>query len=1140
MSIKALQDYTYYSKYARYSKNQGRRETWQEACDRVKEMHLSKYPQAGEEIEWAFDVVKQRRVLGSQRALQFGGEPCLRKNARIYNCTVSFCDRIRFFQECFWLLLCGCGTGFSVQKHHVAKLPEFLPCRLEGKELKRKVFRIPDTIEGWADALGVLLATYFPHPEFAEWEGYEVEFDFSGIRPEGSILASGVGKAPGPQPLMRSLKQIKSLLSVCVHNGMKRLRPLDAYDLVMHASDAVLSGGVRRSATIAIFSPDDEDMAKAKTGNWFNENPQRARSNNSACLVRSETSRDDFMKFIGWVKEFGEPGFYFTDSTEQLPNPCFHKDTRLVTSKGLVKIYDLYKEGNMNEVVIDRRAGKGDLLNMENLGTDTAPATKVLLTQQNANIYELETTHGHSIKVTANHEFPTQRGRLQLKDMVEGDTILLQSAEGQWGSFGTFEQGIILGLIVGDGTISVDDQEAFIDVWEDDFDQLEYIQAIVNDEISDLPSISNGGRTYDCLNWVDQAASENKNKKRIGGRRLFRFLTEVIKATPELIKERLEENLWQGSRDFVRGFLQGFFFSDGGPQLSGHKKKATLSYRLNQSNKSLLQEVQVILNNFGIVSRVALRRKEGNRLLPDGKGGKKEYFCKANYELIINRPNAATFDSLIGWMGRKRSLCATLWQLRGSDCRKPERFVTKVKSISYHSNDDVFCLKQERTNTVIAGGCVAGQCVEIGMWPVCADTGESGWQMCNLCEINGRKIKCKEDFAVAARGAAIIGTLQAGYTDFDYLGPVTKRIVEREALLGVSITGMMDNPDVIFDPKTQQEMAQLILETNEWFAKKIGINPCARATCVKPAGTTSCLLGTSSGIHPHHAKRYFRRVQANRNENVLNYFKGFNPHAVEKSVWSANGTDEVITFCVEVPAGAKTKNDLSAVELLSFVKSTQENWVNYGKREDRCTQPWLSHNVSNTINVRPEEWDDVADYIYKNRGNFAGVSLLPASGDLDYPQAPFCNVLTPREIMAEYGDGCLLASGLIVDGLHAYGDLWVACDHALGIRPMPAEPKEPNGNSTLEDHRQWAEDHAAWEVQTDWVRRIQQFAERYCEGNVRKCTYLLKHVNNWKTWLDLTRDYKDVDYADFMESEDNTKIQETIACAGGKCELNFG
>ena len=761
MSIRALQDYTYYSKYARYNESEKRRETWNEACDRVKEMHLRRYPQVKDEIEWAFNLSKDVRVLGSQRALQFGGTPIEKKNARIYNCTVSFCDRIRFFQECFWLLLCGCGTGFSVQNHHIAKLPDFYPDMVkafktpplgdvsvaEHANLKRRIFTIPDTIEGWADALGVLMATYMPNPEFPDWEGCFVEFDFSAIRPKGSYLSSGVGKAPGSEPLREALRIIQNMLNERIIQGFDRLRTIDAYDIVMHASDAVLSGGVRRSATICIFSPDDEDMVLAKTGNWFVENPQRGRSNNSALLLRDETSKEQFVKLMSAVKQFGEPGFYWSDSTEQLPNPC----------------------------------------------------------------------------------------------------------------------------------------------------------------------------------------------------------------------------------------------------------------------------------------------------------------------------------------------------------------------------------------------------VEIGMWPVDEVTGESGWQFCNLCEINGKKIRCKEDFAIAARAAAIIGTLQAGYSSFDYLGPVTEAIVRREALLGVSMTGMQDSPDITFNPSIQRQMAKLVVETNEWMAKKIGINPAARCTCIKPAGTTSCMLGSASGVHPHHARRYFRRVQANALESVYQYFKEHNPVAIESSVYRE--TDGVITFCIEVPDGAKTKNDIAAIELLKCVKTTYQNWVEYGKQKDLCTQEWLTHNVSNTINVRPDEWDKVTDFIYKNRNFFSGIALLPQSGDLDYPQAPMLNVHTPREIFQRYGDGSLMASGLIVDGLHAFdGNLWNACNAVLGLGDPIELPEEPT-SSNIDDFRAYESEVQKCKKQLDWIRRVEQFAERYCDKDVRKCAYLLKEVNNWKLWLDLKREYVDVDYTQLIEEEDFTKPMDTIACAGGACEI---
>ena len=343
MSLKALQDYVFVSKYARYRDDLGRRETFEESADRVMDMHEKKYGKM-EEIEYCRDAMKDKLVLGSQRALQFGGEPIFKRNARLYNCSGSYCDRPRFFQEALWLLLCGCGVGFSVQKHHIAKLP---PVIQPAKTTKQ--FIIPDSIEGWADALGVLLASYGlidddmkefyeGHGTFRQYVNRSVVFDYSEIRPKGSAISYGIGTAPGPEPLKRSLEAIDALLKKC--EG--KLRPIDAYDILMHASDAVLSGGVRRSATLCLFSKDDEEMMKAKTGNWMHDNPQRARSNNSVLLLRDSTSEAEFKAIMQSVKEFGEPGFMWADDTEVVYNPCQPAHAKVLVKgkeKELVKTF---------------------------------------------------------------------------------------------------------------------------------------------------------------------------------------------------------------------------------------------------------------------------------------------------------------------------------------------------------------------------------------------------------------------------------------------------------------------------------------------------------------------------------------------------------------------------------------------------------------------------------------------------------------------------------------------------------------------------------------------------------------------------------------------------------------------------------
>jgi ribonucleoside-diphosphate reductase alpha chain len=749
MSISELQEYTFATKYARYNPRLGRRETFVESVDRVFEMHEQFYKglPIQQHLDFAKSAMKDRLVLGSQRALQFGGSPILRKHARMYNCSVSYCDRPRFFQEALWMLLCGCGVGFSVQAHHVNRLPSI--SRRSGMEV---TYQVQDSIEGWADALGVMVSSYFQSDQpFPEFSGKRVSFDYSLIRPQGASLSSGMGKAPGSAPLKRSLMKIQEVFEarLVTIGSPCSLRPIDAYDIIMHASDAVLAGGVRRSATICLFSADDDEMCTAKTGDWFTNNPQRGRSNNSALLVRNETSKDDFLRIAQSVKDFGEPGFVWADNTEVLYNPC----------------------------------------------------------------------------------------------------------------------------------------------------------------------------------------------------------------------------------------------------------------------------------------------------------------------------------------------------------------------------------------------------VEIGMYPVDIETGESGWQVCNLTEINMKAVQDEETFMRACKAAAILGTFQAGYTSFEYLGPVSERIIRREALLGCSMTGMMDSPSIAFDPDMQRKGAALILEVNEEVARIIGINKAARATCVKPAGTTSCILGTASGIHPHHASRYFRRVQANISEMPLQYFKAHNPRAVETCLWNPNKTDDVITFCVEIPDTAKKKNDLSAIQLLEHVRLTQNNWVAAGKRPDACAAPWLSHNVSNTITVRDHEWDALFDFIYEHRHDFAGISLLPEGGDLDYPQAPFTAVWTAEEILREYGVGSLFASGLIVDGLHAFSDdLWGACDAVMG-RGAPLDMPQLSAAPSDEAFRKYQKDVDVVLAKKDWVRRAHKFAQRYYGGDVRRMIYCLKRVHNCKLWEDLKREYVPVDYSLMLENTDTTKLTETVACAGGKCDI---
>jgi len=722
----------FYEGYSRFMESENRYESWDEAVDRVIDMHEKNYINNNNTLqpflEEARKAYKEQRVLGAQRALQFGGEQLMKHQMRMYNCTSSYVDRPAFFGEVFYILLCGAGAGFSVQKHHIKKLP-----KLQNRNKQAKGYIVEDSIEGWASALDVLMSSFFVGGgKYPDYEGRRVYFDLSQIRPKGAYISGGF-KAPGPNGLRRSLDKIEHLLQGIVLDSKEpvALSPITAYDITMHAADAVLSGGVRRSATICLFSPDDEEMMNAKTGNWFMENPQRGRSNNSAVIVRDKTTPEEFGKIMESVKQFGEPGFVFVESTEHTTNPC----------------------------------------------------------------------------------------------------------------------------------------------------------------------------------------------------------------------------------------------------------------------------------------------------------------------------------------------------------------------------------------------------VEIGMYP--QYNKKSGWQGCNLTEINGGKCNTEEDFYKACRAASILGTLQAGYTDFKFLTDTSKLIFDREALLGVSITGWMNNPDILFNERVLQKGAEIVKEVNKEVAKVIGINAAARTTCVKPSGNASVLLQTASGIHAEHSNMYIRNVQMNKESEITQAIMKTNPYMVEDSVWSAGGTDVVVSFPILPKKGSLYKDDLLGVKHLELVKKAQKYWVEAGTNEDLCADKGVRHNVSNTIIV--DDWDNVERYVFENRHSFAGISFLAMSGDKDYNQAPNTAVITAKDMVKKYGNAAIFASGMVVDALKVFNNLWDACATAKGFGEDISLETSENA------------------MKRDWIRRFKKFGDNYLNSDSDVAEHCLKDAYLLHKWNKIQSTLKTVDWREDIKERKYTDVDTlaAAACAGGACEIDF-
>ena len=311
LASRILSDITVHMKYAKYMPELERRENWQELVTRNKNMHIKKYPDLRNEIEEAYNYVYEKKILPSMRSMQFAGKPIEVAPNRIYNCAFLPIDHVAAFSECMFLLLGGTGVGFSVQRHHVDKLPEIQ--KPNPKRSRR--YLIGDSIEGWADAVKILMHSYFKG-------GSKIKFDFSDIRPKGSRLVTSGGRAPGPQPLKECLLKVQGVLSE-KENGDK-LEPIEVHDIICYIADAVLAGGIRRAALISLFSAEDEEMLAAKTGNWWETNPQRGRANNSVVLMRHLITREFFMDLWERVKESGagEPGFYFSNDKDWGTNPC--------------------------------------------------------------------------------------------------------------------------------------------------------------------------------------------------------------------------------------------------------------------------------------------------------------------------------------------------------------------------------------------------------------------------------------------------------------------------------------------------------------------------------------------------------------------------------------------------------------------------------------------------------------------------------------------------------------------------------------------------------------------------------------------------------------------------------------------------
>jgi hypothetical protein len=1057
---KLLSDTKFFEGYSRYDETLGRYETWPEAVGRVMNMHrkyfaktIEKNPILATHIDNVEKAYADRKLLGAQRSLQFGGEQILKHHMRLYNCVSSHVDRPAFFGEYFYILLCGAGAGFSVQKHHIAKLPMIRP-----RTKQPKTHTIDDSIEGWATALDVLLSSYFmgggKHPEY---EGRRVFFEYHKIRKKDSLISGGF-KAPGPEPLKKALSLIEIIMTERAEEGV--LRPIDAYDILMHAADAVLSGGVRRAATICLFSKDDTEMLQAKTGNWFIDNKQRARSNNSVVLLRNEVTMEEFVNIMKHVKEYGEPGFVFVSSLEHCFNPCVEigmypktesgisgwqgcvsENTKLITREGITNIAD----------------SVGKEIEIWN-GTKWSKVTP-RITGENRSFFKVIFGDGSELEATENHKFLAKNRfektykeytTLEIQKYLNEDKYVLSTPRYEIirdeNGKAFVPNAYDYGFILGDGTVRDHRKSATAIIYEDYFDCNFPITGVLQSENTDTYN-NKKVRTY---YW-------NKNSLDLN-------IAYELKYSDEL-----PDFLFTWDRISLMNFFAGWIDTDG----TVLDKGGCRIY----GKEGHIKTGQLLLSSLGIKSSVNLMSSKGEKT---NKG-------------IRNR------DVWYLQITETKDLFSHKKKIISGKLTKKGKEQTIKEIIPMNTVGTSYCFDEPETHSGVFNNVLTKQC--------------------NLVEGNGSLCKTKEDFYELCRNASILATLQAAYTDFKFVTSETKEIFEREALLGVSLTGWMNSPDVLFDKTVLKKGAEIVKKTNREIAQLLGIRPAARTTCVKPAGNASVLLGTASGIHPEHSKKYIRNIQINKSQEVSDIIKKTNPYMVEESVWSSLKTDNIISFPVIAPENSIFKNDLNGVEFLEHVKLVQNSWVEYGTDESLCVDPTVRHNVSNTVTVKANEWDDVTQYLYDNRKYFTGVSLIGETGDKDYFQAPNIEVLSPKEMVEKYGEASLFASGLIVDASTGFDNLWEAITIA----------QQDNDDSSQERK----------DIRADWIRRFRKFADNYFGGNLVITGYCLKDVYILYKWVKIQNNFTDIVMEENLQKLKEISIDTmgAAACAAGACEI---
>lgn len=921
------------------------------------------------------------QMIVTHNCLQFAGRAIEVNNLRLYNCSYLPIDSPRAFSEFAFLLLCGTGVGMSVQKHHIKQLPPLVGAKApEGRQHKKR-FLISDDIEGWADAIKVLMESYF----FGE---RQIAFDYRAIREKGALLKTSGGRAPGPAPLEACLVKIEHILAEAVHSrgSGTQLLPIEVYDICCHIGDMVLSGGQRRCLpegtpvfTKQGIKPIEQvsvgDIVYTSKGehpvtNVFDQGEQFV-WNIETEVGSFEATGNHKMAVLGmggeyvWkrVDELAENDrlLHFNSVVKgqktRLPENTF---TTRPDGSTTCKVIDIPELDTEMAWFIGYFHGNGTVVDRNRISADASSYISVSMNANNDKIVSrvskqmarfgiaprvYKRPNENTITATVRSQMLVEYFYIhikQAKTTIDIPEFILNGSVDIRGAY-------LAGVMDSDGSICSRGIKLCSSVYPGFIEQLRTLYASLGiptrhhtvDRTKQgwqdlltitLPSFRDSYNTF-----VGQYSSKGNlsHKRRANG---FTIPKEVARG---LVRNKDYKGIWSPQSD--------------------------LNYETSRELKGIQDTIFEIPIKVRSVSKDVRKAKTYDIEVDEAH----EFFANG----ILTHNSAALTLFSIDDDAMMESKFGNWYETNPQRGRSNNSVMLLRDRITREKFDEVWSKVQ--ASGAGEPGIVFSSDRDLGVNPCCEISLQSN-ELCNLTEINVSDLESQEDFEYRARMASRIATLQASFTDFHYVREQWRENVEEEALIGVSMTGIASGKVLELD---MEAAAKVVVEENAKMAKLLSINPSARSTCVKPSGTASLVLGTSSGIHAWYAPYYWRRVSVGKEEPIYTYLKNNHPELLEDDFLKPT-TMAKIKIPMKAPEGAMLRYE-SALDTLERVKKVQAEWITPGH-----TSGANKNNVSCTISVRENEWEEVGDWMWENRDNFTGISVLPYDGG-SYVQTPF-------------------------------------------------------------------------------------------------------------------------------------------------------